>query len=131
MNLLQTTNVETASIEEIHAVLLDAATCYASAFALTGINKSAQGKLNAKIAKKTKSEAGLKAANARLDQKGGYRETTAKIRNEWATGNYAGRDECATLLAKSFSVSFDKARKALKNTPNPDPWPAKKKRSWP
>ena len=109
MNLLQTTNVETASTEEMHLVLLDAATCYASAFALAGINKSTQRKVNAKIAKKTKSEAGLKAANARLDQKGGYRETTAKIRNEWATGNYAGRDECGGDQQGSLGVGRNDA----------------------
>lgn len=50
------------------------------------------------------------------------------IQNKWATGIFSSRDICADQEFDALGFgSFKAARNALINTPDPDPWPAKKR----
>jgi len=49
------------------------------------------------------------------------------IQESWATGNFKSRAICADEQSAAFGMSPDTARKALRNTPDPSPWPARKK----
>lgn len=60
-----------------------------------------------------------KAINARHNQPGGSRDKQNQIRAIWATGKYTSRDICAEQECASLVVSFATARKALRNTPDP------------
>ena len=60
------------------------------------------------------------AADARHDQPGGSREKQRLIRERWASGKYSTRDICAEQECAALDMSFSAARKALRNTPNPD-----------
>jgi hypothetical protein len=71
------------------------------------------------------SEYGKKAANARHDQPGGSREKQAKIREIWATGKYSTKTLCAEEEYQALGMANGTAIHALRNAPDPDPWPAK------
>jgi len=70
---------------------------------------------------------------ARLAALAGHVETHRRqkeIRDIWATGKYTSRDICAEEEYQSLGFgSYKAARNALKGTPDPNPWPAKKKSS--
>lgn len=60
-----------------------------------------------------------KAADARHDKPGGTRSKADAIRAIWASGKYSSRAICAEQECAALDMSFDAARKALRNTPNP------------
>ena len=60
------------------------------------------------------------AADARHNQPGGSREKQRQIREIWASGKYSTRDICAEQECAALDMSFSAARRALRNTPNPD-----------
>jgi len=71
------------------------------------------------------SESTRKAANAKHAKTGQAKE---KIKEIWATGKFTTRAICAEQEWQSSGFkSFDTARKALRNTPDPTLWPAKHK----
>jgi hypothetical protein len=81
------------------------------------------------VGKDTKSKSGSHAAiirHAKNEKDKKAREE--EIKGIWAEGNFSDRDTCANqeYSAAGFS-SFGSARKALRNTPDPSPWPAKNK----
>lgn len=55
------------------------------------------------------------------------REKRKKIQDIWAEGNFTTKEACAEQGCGYLDMSFETARKALRNTPNPDPWPANEK----
>lgn len=67
-----------------------------------------------------------KAVDKRHNAPGGSREKRKAIQEVWAKGNYSSRDKCAYEECVVIKMSQTTARKALINTPDPDPWPAKK-----
>ena len=74
------------------------------------------------------SERARKAANIGHDKPGGSRDLQRQIRSIWATGKYSSRDVCAEQECARLKVLYGKARKDLRNTPNPNPWPANPKK---
>ena len=58
------------------------------------------------------------AANALHDKPGNSRDKKAAIRAMWATGKYKSRAICAEQECAALNMSFDAARKALRNTPD-------------
>jgi hypothetical protein len=78
--------------------------------------------LKDKIQKSFASEHGRKAANARYSKTGGVRD---KIRETWASGKFSSRDICAEQECECLGVRWRTARDWLKDTPDPNPWPAK------
>jgi hypothetical protein len=77
------------------------------------------------LEKQILSEYGKKAANARYDQPGGSRERQAKIREIWNTGKYSTKTSCAEKEHNALGMALGTAINALRNAPDPDPWPAK------
>ena len=75
---------------------------------------------------KHQSRIGRVAANAMHSKPGGHRDKRETIRQLWASGKYADRDTCAEQECGAINMSFSTARKALHNTPDPDPWHAKR-----
>jgi hypothetical protein len=67
-----------------------------------------------------RSETARKAADARHNQPGGSRDKQRQIREIWATGKYSSRDRCAEEECAALDMSFSAARKALRNTPDPN-----------
>ncbi len=67
-------------------------------------------------------------ANALHNKPGGSRDKMEQIRSIWASGKYADRATCAEQEFSALGWSYDSARKALRNTSDPDPWPARKKK---
>jgi len=68
------------------------------------------------------SEIGKHAADVR------HKTTNDKkkeIQEIWATGVYSDRDLCANQEAEPLGLAYSTSRRALQNTPNPDPWPGK------
>lgn len=59
------------------------------------------------------------AANALHDMPGGTRSKREAIRAIWASGKYKSRGICAEQECAGLGMSFDAARKALRNTPDP------------
>jgi hypothetical protein len=59
------------------------------------------------------------AANVRHNQPGGSREKHQQLRDLWASGKYASRDRCAEEECAALGMSFAAARRALRNTPDP------------
>jgi hypothetical protein len=43
----------------------------------------------------------------------------------WASGKSKSRAHCAEKHSESIGMSVETGKKALRNTPDPDPWPAK------
>jgi len=68
-----------------------------------------------------------KSANKRHDKPGGSRDKKKQILDIWAKGKYSSKDICAEQECAVLKVSFSKARKDLRNVPDPNPWPAKYK----
>lgn len=62
---------------------------------------------------------GKKAAHARHSKPGGAVEKAEAIRAAWASGKYSSRTVCAEQECAHLGISFDSARKALRNTPDP------------
>jgi hypothetical protein len=60
------------------------------------------------------------AANARHGKPGGNRDKNQRIRELWASGKYSSRQVCADQESEGLGMSFDAARRALRNTPKPD-----------
>lgn len=75
-------------------------------------------------------EARLKAkaaAEALHGKPGGSRELKEKIRAVWATGKYESRARCAEQEWEALRFrTYDTAKTALLNTPDPSPWPGKR-----
>lgn len=59
------------------------------------------------------------AANALHDKPGGSRDKQNQIRTIWASGKYSSRNICAEQEFAGLNMSYDAARKALNNTPEP------------
>jgi hypothetical protein len=70
--------------------------------------------------KQERTERAKLAANTRHSKPGGSRDKRAQIRAIWATGKYSSRDRCAEEECAGLDMSFSAARKALRNTPDPD-----------
>jgi len=68
-----------------------------------------------------------KSANKGHDKQGGSRDKKKQILDIWAEGKYSSKDICAEQECAGLAVSFSKARKDLRNAPDPNPWPAKYK----
>jgi hypothetical protein len=61
-----------------------------------------------------KSENATKAINARHDQPNGYRDKKKAVVAAWETGKYKTKTECAGGMSTKLGISFDTARKALR-----------------
>lgn len=61
-----------------------------------------------------------RAADALHNKPGGSRDKKEQIRAIWASGKYTFRDVCAEEECAALRMSFTTARKALRNTPEPD-----------
>ena len=59
------------------------------------------------------------AANALHDKPGGSRDKQNQIRTIWASGKYSSRNVCAEQECAGLNMSYDAARKALTNIPDP------------
>lgn len=70
-------------------------------------------------AKMEASRRGSAAASARHAKPGGARSKAEAIRALWASGKYSSRSVCAEQECGALEMSFDSARKALRNTPEP------------
>ena len=77
-------------------------------------------------ADKLHSDKAKHAANALHEKPGGSREKKCTIRDIWATGKYQTRQLCAEEECTALGSSYESARRALQNTPDPYPWPGKK-----
>jgi hypothetical protein len=64
-----------------------------------------------------RSYAARKAANVLHDKPGGSRDKQRAIREIWASGKYTTRNLCAEEEYQGLEMSYDAARKALRNTP--------------
>jgi hypothetical protein len=58
-------------------------------------------------------------ADLRHDRPGGSRDNWEKVRAIWASGKYTSREKCAIEECEGLGMSYDTARKALRNTPAP------------
>lgn len=67
-----------------------------------------------------RSEQARQAANALHSKVGGSIDKQNAIREIWASGKYTTRIRCAEEEFLELKMSFDTARKALRNTPNPN-----------
>lgn len=63
---------------------------------------------------------GKHAADVKHSQANGSRDKQEKIRAIWMTGKYSTRERCAEEESGALGMSFSAARKALRNTPDPD-----------
>ena len=72
-----------------------------------------------------RSEVSSNAADALHDKIGGSREKSGLMKKAWASGKFSSRDDCADKAGKKNGMPFSTARKALRNTLDPSPWPAK------
>ena len=68
-----------------------------------------------------------KSANKGHDKPGGSRDKKQQILDIWDTGKYTSKERCAEEEFRALNVSQSKARKDLRNAPDPKPWPAKYK----
>ncbi len=62
---------------------------------------------------------GKSAADALHNKPGGSRARQDAVRAAWASGKYSSRSICAEQESASLGMSFDAARRALRNTPDP------------
>jgi hypothetical protein len=70
--------------------------------------------------------AGRHAADISHSKPGKSRDLHQQIRSVWATGKYSDREACAEQEWEHIGFgSQTTARKALRNTPDPHPWPAR------
>lgn len=75
-----------------------------------------QGKEKASVARTKRAKA---AAEALHGKPGGSRWKANEIRSLWATGKFSSRDECAEQEWEALGMSPSSARRALRNTPDP------------
>ena len=61
-----------------------------------------------------------KAADIRHSKPGNSREKSMSIKRIWASGKYTSRDRCAEEECAALGMSYSSARKALRNTPDPE-----------
>lgn len=73
---------------------------------------------------KFKSEQGVRGARAAHSV---HHDKTRQIREIWASGKFATREVCADEEHEALGISRETARKYLRGTPSPNPWPAKKR----
>ena len=67
-----------------------------------------------------------KAARAKAEkQRPRIRANRKHMLDVWLSGNYTTRDICAEQEAEALGITFSTAREYLRNSPNPDPWPAR------
>jgi hypothetical protein len=59
------------------------------------------------------------AADALHSKPGGSRDVREQMRAIWASGKYTSRDRCAEEECGALGISYSTARKALRNTPEP------------
>lgn len=71
---------------------------------------------------KFKSDLAARAASAAHS---GHNDKARQIRKIWASGKFATREVCADEEHEALGISRETARKHLRGTPNPNPWPAK------
>lgn len=71
------------------------------------------------ISRRARQSVARRGANAVHDKPGGNREKQNRIRSIWASGKYSSRAICAEQECAALGMSYDAARKALRNTPNP------------
>jgi hypothetical protein len=76
------------------------------------------GRMGFKIAAQKASELGRKKAIARHEQ-GKFAERKAELIKTWLEGKYATKTRCAEKECMRLAMSFDTARKTLRNVPNP------------
>ncbi|MDD5579360.1 MAG: hypothetical protein PHY16_08805 [Methylobacter sp.] len=69
--------------------------------------------------KKARQRNAKNAADTRHSQPGGSNDKREKIRERWASGGYNSRNACAMVESERLYMSYDAARKALRNTPAP------------
>jgi len=79
-----------------------------------GIAQHEAAKLEQIKAKKAR-----RAADALHDKPGGTRSKADAIRAIWASGKYSSRGLCAEQECAALNMSYDAARRALRNTPKP------------
>ena len=60
------------------------------------------------------------ASERRHGRPGASRDKQGLIRSAWASGKYVSRDVCAEQECAALEMSFSTARKALRNTPEPE-----------
>lgn len=87
---------------------------------LIDLCRNAEEKIKIGMEKYQRKMKGTKAANVLHDLPGGSREKQENIRNIWASGKYTSRSICAEQECAGLGMSYDSARKALRNTPDPD-----------
>ena len=71
------------------------------------------------------SERAREIADKGHEKPGGSRDKKRQILDIWASGKYSTKEECAEQECDELRVKFGKARKDLRNAPDPNPWPAK------
>lgn len=64
-------------------------------------------------------ELAKKAAEVRYAMPNSYRKKGEKIRQIWATGAYKDRTLCAQMECEALGISYETARRHLRNTPEP------------
>lgn len=64
-------------------------------------------------------ELAKKAAEVRYEKPDSYHKKGEKIRQIWATGAYKNRNLCAKMECEKIGISYETARKHLRNTPEP------------
>lgn len=68
------------------------------------------------------------AADVRHGRAGGSRDKAGQIRELWASGKFSTREDCAEQESGALGITFGTARRHLRGTKDPDPWPAKGKK---
>lgn len=96
------------------AIALKGQTYQAELMGAVGKYASALGAMR----KKKQSDARA-AADALHNQPGGNRDKQDAIRKIWATGKFTSRSVCAEQESAGLGMSYETARKALRNTPKP------------
>lgn len=81
--------------------------------------RSAAEELEVEMEKYQRKKKAIKAADALHDLPGGSREKQENIRKIWASGKYTSRSICAEQECAALGMSYDSARKALRNMPAP------------
>jgi len=76
----------------------------------------------------TKSNSGKTAVEARHSKPGGSREMGGELLAKWLSGQYESKNLCAYEWHEEFGMTESSARKKLQGAPDPDPWPAKKRK---
>lgn len=64
-------------------------------------------------------ELAKKAAEVRYSNPNSYRKKGEKIRQIWASGIYKNRNLCALMECETLGISYETARRHLRNTPEP------------